>query len=156
ELPSTRIDKLPRMADFALWVAAAEKSLGWQPNTFAQAYKENSKDANELALEGSPLVQPLRRFLEGQRGKFEDTPSALLTGLKGTADSETLSSKEWPKRPNTLSNRLRRLAPNLRKAGVRVEFDRKAGGSRERFIRASLDARSEIAEERPSPSSPPS
>ena len=30
ELPSTKLSSLPRMADFALWVTASEKALGWQ------------------------------------------------------------------------------------------------------------------------------
>src|SRR5581483_9741939 len=32
------------------------------------------------------------------------------------------ASDEWPRRPNNLGNKLRRLAPNLRKAGLSVEF----------------------------------
>jgi hypothetical protein len=34
----TQFSTLPRMADFAAWVAAAEPGLGWPDDTFARAY----------------------------------------------------------------------------------------------------------------------
>src|SRR5690606_538961 len=41
ELPHTQLDRLPRMADFAIWVTAAEGTLGWQRGDFMAAYKGN-------------------------------------------------------------------------------------------------------------------
>ena len=31
DLPDTQLPQLPRMADFARWLAAAERALGWPP-----------------------------------------------------------------------------------------------------------------------------
>lgn len=39
-LPRTRLARLPRMADFALWATACEGAL-WGPGTFAAAYERN-------------------------------------------------------------------------------------------------------------------
>src|SRR5262249_4514810 len=49
--PRVRLTSKPRMADFALWVVAAEPALGWQSGAFLKAYTENRGQANELALE---------------------------------------------------------------------------------------------------------
>ena len=43
-LPQTRLDKLPRMADFALWAAACETAL-WRAGTFWSAYCGNRDEA---------------------------------------------------------------------------------------------------------------
>ncbi len=66
-LPSTKLDTLPRMADFALWVAAAEASLGWPKGTFMSAYAGNRASANEVALEASLIARPLVEILEEGR-----------------------------------------------------------------------------------------
>ncbi len=43
-LPETRLDKLPRMADFALWATACETAL-WPAGTFWSAYCGNRDEA---------------------------------------------------------------------------------------------------------------
>ena len=40
-LPTIRLANLPRMADFATWVVAAEPALGIPPGSFLKAYNEN-------------------------------------------------------------------------------------------------------------------
>lgn len=55
-LPEIEETKLPRMADFATWVCAAEPALGWGEGSFLKAYGRNREDLNSLALEASELV----------------------------------------------------------------------------------------------------
>jgi hypothetical protein len=64
ELPGVRLDRLPRMADFAEWAVAGERALGWPAGSFEAAYRANRQEANETALEASPLVPFVRRFVE--------------------------------------------------------------------------------------------
>ena len=52
DLPSTNLVCKPRMADFALWATAAEKSLGWSQNSFIKAYEENRRESFEVGLNG--------------------------------------------------------------------------------------------------------
>ena len=49
-LPKTKLDTLPRMADFAMWVSAAESALGLGAGAFMRGYANNRNDANSLAL----------------------------------------------------------------------------------------------------------
>ena len=59
-----------------------------------------------------------------ERQKWEGSASDLLTAANDSVDERTLKSDGWPKTPRALSNRLRRAASFLRKAGVDVQFER--------------------------------
>ncbi len=60
------------------------------------------------------------------RERWEGTSSALLAELTPAVGEQVQRSREWPKRANTLSGQLRRLAPNLRQLGISIDLRRKA------------------------------
>lgn len=149
DLPSTTLAEAPRMADFALWAAAAEPSLGLEPGTILTAYRGNRYAANSLALEASPVAQPLLDLVPADTWK--GTATQLLHALVLAADEDTQRQPGWPRGASALSNELRRLAPVLRAAGLAVTFEREGrGGDRRRLI--VLERRRKT----PSPPSPPS
>ncbi len=129
-LPHVRLQKLPRMADFAAWVTAAEKTLGWKEDRFLEAYDGNRAAANDLTLEAAPLVEPLRLLLAEEGGRVQGTAKQLLDRLNGKVGDKP--PRYWPATPRGLSGILRRLAPNLRKAGIETTFERT--GSQGRLI----------------------
>jgi hypothetical protein len=122
ELPRVRLASLPRMADFAVWAEACSRGVGRPAGEFLTSYGANRAAVNETALDCSPIVAPLRRML-GDSGTFEGTATELLRALELEAGEAAVKAREWPSRSNQLSNRLRRLAPNLRMVGIEVEFD---------------------------------
>jgi Bifunctional DNA primase/polymerase, N-terminal/Primase C terminal 1 (PriCT-1) len=132
ELPNVKLRKLPRMADFALWVSAAESSLGWEPGAFIKAYEANRTDANNVALDASLLSGPLISF--AAEGTWSGTAEQLLNQLTGRADENTRRSHLWPKTARGMGGVLRRLAPNLRQRGINVTFDRDTTRERKRII----------------------
>lgn len=127
------LEELPRMADFAHWVAACEPALRWPAQTFLSAYEVNSEGAVTLALEASLLSTPIRVLAEIG---FEGTATELLNHLEREhIDEETKYKKAWPKAPNALGDQLRRLAPNLRATGISVEFEKVSRGRLIRLAR---------------------
>ncbi|MGO9449956.1 MAG: hypothetical protein ACLQDV_02750, partial [Candidatus Binataceae bacterium] len=120
-LPNVRLDRLPRMADFAIWVSACERALGLERGEALEAYRANCAAARNLALEASPVYEPL---LEVARAGFSGTSSELLSLLSKLATDSTRRSRRWPKAPNLLSNLLRRMAGNLRSTGIEIYFNR--------------------------------
>jgi hypothetical protein len=126
---STTLDSLPRMADFALWVAAAEPALGCEPGTFVRAYIDNRMMANELPIE-TPIGEAIRKVPLPWKG----TATELLVQLETKIDERAKRSKSWPGSGRGLSNSLRRLAPNLRTVGINVEFSRESGTGGRRLI----------------------
>ncbi|HKZ91591.1 MAG TPA: hypothetical protein VJZ50_05585, partial [Candidatus Limnocylindrales bacterium] len=135
----------PRMADFARWVTAAEPALGWPEGSFLAAYYANRGMANEMALEADPLAVTVRDLMM-TTVEWRGRPSELLDKLTAIAGDATSRRKDWPAAANTLSNRLERLAPNLRRIGINVERTKGAHGRR--TIRLTIVSRS-------SPPSPP-
>jgi hypothetical protein len=127
--PSVRLERLPRMADFAVWVTAAEEKLGWTPGTFLAAYTQNRLRANELPLE-TPLAEAIREL----NRPWEGTATELLRELEKAAAEDIHRSRGWPQNGRAMSNALKRLAPNLRQVGIAVEFERESSRDRRRLI----------------------
>jgi hypothetical protein len=135
-----RIDKvkreaLPRMADFALWVRAAEPAFGGDVGSFEERYADNREAANVVALESSPIVEPLRELLK-QSNPWKGTASELLGKLheQASARSTLTSGHGWPNSPRSLSSTLRRLAPNLKREDVVIDFGGREGKDSKRMI----------------------
>lgn len=115
-----KLARLPRMADFATWIVAAESALPWEPGTFLNAYTQNRALVVEHSLEGDPVAVALRSFME-HRQEWEGTPTALLNELTDVTGELVSRGKSWPKAANGLSNRLRRAATFLSASGIEIE-----------------------------------
>jgi hypothetical protein len=123
----------PRLADFAIWVSAAEGSLSWEPGRFLDAYQDNRQAAIEASVEDSPL-SVLVVELARERGEWMGTATDLLELLACRATEESRRQRSWPKSPRWLSGDLRRAAASLRRVGVTVEFTRERVARRRRLI----------------------
>lgn len=130
--PTVRLDRLPRMADLAVWVTAGEVAFGWPAGTFQAAYDENLRAAHELALEASPIVRSLRDLVAAQP-RWAGTAQDLLSELSAGVEPQQ-RPHGWPRTPRGLGGMLRRLAPNLRDHGIDVAFSREPGKGRRRLI----------------------
>ena len=124
---------LPRMADFAAWVAGAEEELGWTPGSFLDAYCSSATEAQDIVLEASPIGEPLRELVDSS-GFWEGTAAELLSTLSERVDEAVRRSKAWPKTGRGITGPLRRLAPTLRALGIEVSFTRSATRARKRTI----------------------
>ena len=125
-LPETTLSHLPRMADFATWVEAAAPSLGWQPGSFLAALETTRRAADEVAIEAEPVGPALLEFMAGQ-DRWDGTATALLAAVTARVSDAVRREPGWPKGANSLSSKLKRLAPNLGRCGVAVGFARSAG-----------------------------
>jgi energy-coupling factor transporter ATP-binding protein EcfA2 len=134
KLPSVRLDRPPRMADFARFAVACEQGAG-EPPRFLAAYTANQGGAHEQALEGSCVAGAVVAFMAG-REAWEGTPTDLLRELSALVP--TPAPQDWPKKPNGLTGRLRRLAPHLRRVhGIDFTSDRQSDSGRGRVSRLS-------------------
>lgn len=130
-LPYTRLEKLPRMADFALWAVACETAL-WPRGSFWSAYCSNRDEAVEGVIEADPVAGAVRALMKS-RTVWTGTASDLLNSLAEIVGEKVAKSKTWPDNPRALSGRLRRAATFLRKVGVAIGF-RRQGRARSRMI----------------------
>jgi hypothetical protein len=118
-----RLEKKPRMADFAVRATAMEAAFGWDAGSFAAAYEANRQEAGEALLGNEPLVDAIEALLndtraDGAAKEWSGTATELLKVLDFYADDAIKRTKAWPGGPQVLSKKMRRLAPALRSAGI--------------------------------------
>ena len=152
-LPETQLEKLPRMADFALWATACETAL-WPVGTFWSAYCGNRDEAVEGVIDADPIAAAVRAVMATQT-EWTGTASDLLDALAEVAGERIAKSKTWPDSPRALAGRLRRAATFLRKVGIEIGFVRE-GRARTRTINITTSAAPENAGAQPSAPSAPS
>lgn len=129
-LGQIELPELPRMADFAELILAAEPSLGWPAGAFLNAYGRNREEATEVAIDASLVARLLLNL-----GSWSGTATQLMTYLDSRANEQERKSRSWPKSPRGLSNAIRRLLPLLRETGLEVTFERETETrNRERMI----------------------
>jgi hypothetical protein len=135
-LPTTRLQSCPRMADFATWIVACEPALGWPPGTVLQAYERNRSEANSVSLDASIIGESILSIADD--GGFTGTASELLRTVNECAGENLRKQVGWPKNGRAISGQLKRIAPNLRQKGVTVNWFRE-GGSRQIEIQKETD-----------------
>ena len=84
------------MADFARWVTAAEKALGWPKGTFEGAYARNPAASLEIAFEDDPVAVQLDKLL-ADRARLVTNATDLFDELKNKTPLSTQRLKKWPK-----------------------------------------------------------
>ena len=150
-LGSVQVDRLPRMADFALWATACETGL-WLTGTFARAYRANRKGAVEGMIEADPIAACVRELMS-ERSFWKGL--LRISGARAGPESNTAG----PKTPRALAGRLRRAQTFLRALGIDIAFAREGrAGSRViricKFLRNTVSTVSKVGSLRPSGSDP--
>lgn len=123
--------RLPRMADFALWAAAAFPAFGWKPDQFVDAYETNRAQGVAEAVEADPVASAVLEVM-ADRDVWNGTATGLLSDINLKVALEVSRDKTWPKDGTRLSNRLRRVAPALRSIGIEIVLDLREGRGTER------------------------
>ena len=123
--PPTRL----RMADYAHWLAAAEKSAGQSREAFIKAIAVSQDEVFIERAENDLVVNQLLNLVE--KGPFEGTIGVLFDQMP-----MGYSDRAIPATPAHLSRHLVRMKPAMAKAGIHFAFlpKRRSG----RFIRVWL------------------
>lgn len=123
------VDKLPRMADFSKWIIACESACFWEKGDFMKAYDENRNTIVDDTLDGDIVVTALLEFMSG-KDNWEGSASELLKDLSLMAGEPITKLKEFPKKPESLVKKLKRIQEFL-KGKIDIIFNR---NYRERVI----------------------
>jgi hypothetical protein len=135
-LSEVRLERLPRMADFALWATACEAAF-WPAGTFLGAYEANRRAAIEGIIDADPVAACVREVM-AECNSWTGSATDLLR--VGANRSEGIFGTGWPKNPRALAGRLRRAQTSLRKLGIEIAFSREGRvGSRVIRIRSTLE-----------------
>jgi hypothetical protein len=161
-LPRVRLDRLPRMADFAIWATACETAL-WPSGTFVRCYETNRRTSIEDVVDADPVAACVREIMATRSSWTGSATDLLRAGAGVTDDGMPRANAGWPKDPRTLAGRLRRAQTFLRAVGIDIAFGREGrAGNRIIWMRATredaLGTVSSVSEvwSRPGAGQPPS
>src|SRR5262245_27178285 len=121
-LGGVHLDRLPRMADFALWATACETAL-WPAGSFARAYAGNRPAAIDKLIEADLVANSVRELM-AERSTGTGRAADLLRAGGDVGDEAWTKSAGWPKTPRALAGRLRRAQAFLRTLGIEITFFR--------------------------------
>lgn len=125
-LPETKLDELPRMADFARWVTACETHF-WPAGTFMAAYTENRDASVEEGITFDPVASAIKEFMVGRQGRWSGTCQKLLETLDAAAGwaADRKPPEDWPRSAQKLSRAIDRAAAPLRSVGIAISRKRR-------------------------------
>lgn len=120
--PEVNLESFPRMADFARVLAAIDRVLaassGNEYKPALDTYLGQHERIAETVIESDEVAMAIRDLMEGTP-EWEGTAKKLLECI--TRDP---APRDWPKTPQALGGRLKRLAPAFQQIGVAVDYIR--------------------------------
>ena len=134
---AVQLDRLPRMADFALWATACETAL-WPAGTFARAYAANRRAAIESIIEADPIATCVRAIMI-DRPLGPAARQTFCGCVRRVLAMTSRGAPAWAKNPRALAGRLRRAQTFLRTLGIEITFSRE-GRTGTRMIRVTTSA----------------
>lgn len=119
--PTVKLDRLPRMADFARWGYAIAEAAGYGGQEFTEAYSRNIEVQHDEAIEANPIAQVIIEFMS-DRDDWEGAPAKLYRLLTSMAyDLEVGQGRGWPRDAARFGRALTIIAPNLLARGIELE-----------------------------------
>ena len=128
-IPAVSVDRLPRMADFGMILAALDHAQGWE--TF-QLYSELVDSETGSLLEGDVFAPRLVKFMD-DLSEWSGTATELLDKLTERLKDPDHPPKGWPADATRASGHIKRLAPALRVHNIEVEQCRATDKGRSRI-----------------------
>ncbi len=128
--PTVKLDKLPRMADFARWGYAVGEALGGLGSEFLEQYHANQGKRN-IEILNADIVATLAVAFMKDKPEWSGLISELYHQLSEMASRYGINNKgkEFPPAPNVLSRRLNGLKSNLQEAGISFRTISKTNGT---------------------------
>lgn len=129
--PTVKLEKLPRMADFARWGYAVGEALGGLGNEFLEQYNSNQNKRNIEVLNTDIVATLVVAFMK-DKSEWSGLISELYNQLSEMAPQYGINSKGkvFPPAPNVLSRRLNGLKSNLEQASITFRTTSTASGTK--------------------------
>ena len=97
-LPRVRLDRLPRMADFAIWATACETAF-WSTGTFVRCYETNRRASIDDVVDADPVAACVQEIMATRSAWTGSAADLLRAGAGLTDDGIWRGNAGWPKNP---------------------------------------------------------
>lgn len=129
-LPHIKLQRMPRMADFARIACAYAEFAGIGSEKMLEIIMQHTSRQTQEVLDADPVASAIRDFIQKQ-GTWKGTAASLLQQL-----NEFVSVPKpdgWPKQANNLTRKINVLHATLNEAGISIRRH-KEGLSREKLL----------------------
>ncbi len=117
KIPNTKINKLPRLADFAILGTALEKVLDYGNGSFLKTYRSNFRASIESTIDASPIISALVELMRSEKvwaGRYIDLLDKLI--LKFPPNYRT----QYPENAKEMASLVKRYIPMLQILGITI------------------------------------
>jgi hypothetical protein len=131
ELRTTELARKPRMADFAELLAAVDRAArraDIADNSALEVYLGQRERIAATVIESDPFALAVLQFAEAQ-GEWRGTAGGLLAHL-----TPERAPQNWPKTPQGVGGRLKRLIPALEQAGITITNSREGHARTRQYV----------------------
>lgn len=125
ELSGVKLERSPRMADFARVLAAMDEVTGGHA---LDTYMSQRDRVAEVVLDSDPVAVAIREMLDEGKEEWEGTAGELRKLITPSFPERVPTG--WPRTPHNLGSRLRRLAPAMEQVGIDIEWLPRSGTRR--------------------------
>jgi hypothetical protein len=126
---SVKLDKRPRMVDFAKWGEAIARAMDYKPLEFLNTYFENIGEQNLEIVEADQFANAISKLIDYELNSWISSPTIFIDSLRKFADNNNIESSKFPKGPQAITRRLNKIKSNLREGlGIEVIVDRITSG----------------------------
>jgi hypothetical protein len=131
--PTLKLNRLPRMADFAKWGEAISRAMSYDDFAFIEAYANNRNQQNFVAVEENIVGSVFVKFYcdyetrNSLNPTFVGSPESLHKAIIDFAEANEINvnSRQFPKAPNSLVKKLKAIKSNLKDGlGIIVDIER--------------------------------
>lgn len=132
-----KLERLPRMADFAKWGYAIAEALGYGGERFLRIYENNQADLLENLVSEDSLITVLIEAMK-KHNYFKGTVTELLVSLTNMAEKMEIDTRVgWARDASSLSRKLYENQSVLSMFGISVNRGKSNG---DRYIEFTMEA----------------
>ena len=120
-----KLEKKPRLADYAVWASAASLAMGHTIEHYLDAFEKNIDKQNSEAIDSSPIAQVIIDYIYFYKFGVERRESSkrLFEELKERAKNLGLDKdRDFPKTQGWLWRKIKPIKGNLQNIGIEVEY----------------------------------
>ena len=132
-----KLERLPRMADFAKWGYAIAEAMGYGGERFLKIYEKNQNELLENMISEDVLITVLIEAMK-KHNYFKGTVTELLVSLTNMAEKMEIDTRVgWARDASSLSRKLYENQSVLSMFGIRINRGKSNG---ERYIELTMEA----------------